>query len=76
MADIVTIYTNLAQDDEEDTFCKAVGQDDRSYYNTLFDEAEIVLGYVHKLYVHNKVFYENVFPVAGCPKELGWKELD
>ncbi|CAB3984152.1 Ubiquitin conjugation factor E4 A [Paramuricea clavata] len=44
--DIVTIYTNLAQDDENDIFCKAVGEDDRSYSISLFHEAERVLGQI------------------------------
>ena len=44
MFDIVTIYMNLAMDDENDAFCKAIGEDDRSYSSSLFREAERVLG--------------------------------
>lgn len=44
MFDIVTIYMNLAKDDENDVFCKAIGGDDRSYSGSLFLEAERVLG--------------------------------
>ena len=45
VVDIVTIYLNLAKDDENDVFCKAVGEDDRSYSISLFHEAERVLRY-------------------------------
>jgi ubiquitin conjugation factor E4 A len=44
VCDIVTIYMNLAEDDEDDVFCKAVGEEDRSYSSSLFHEAERVLG--------------------------------
>ena len=46
VANICRIYVHLGEDD--DSFCRAVSRDGRSYSHALFEQAELVLCKIHE----------------------------